>query len=253
MLNQRANPCSLGIGQERKEHQLASNMNSPLSGKVKAGFGGSGRYRNKVLVGALMIGVVPFVLSTFAASVTVGTGALEFGQGSQQAVACDPTVFAAISEEWHSQPTETDPSYGFFRVKSVTVSNLDLISCKGKKLRIRLIDTNGIEIPIGAYPDETMLPHVLQISLPDTDAPVSTSDAAGLVLTYLTGDGTFLSTNMDAAVSLNTSGTSVYDGSDLSPDSADVTFYLDPTGQIVNIDGQIVGRTTVETVNNPTR
>jgi hypothetical protein len=46
-------------------------------------------------------------------------------------------------------------------------------------------------------------------------------------------------------------GTSIYDGSALSPQSADVTFYLDPSAQLVNIDGQNVGRTTVESVNNP--
>ena len=232
---------------------MAGNLNSPLSGKVTSGFGGSGRYRNKVFLGTVLIAIVPFVMSTFAASVTVGSGALEFGQGSQQAVACDPNVFAAISEEWHSQPTETDASAGFFRVKSLTVSNLDLISCKGKKLRVRLIDTVGVEIAIGLAVDEATSPHVLQISLPDTDSPVSTSDSAGLALSYLTGDGTFISSNMDAAVSLNTSGTSIYDGSDLTANSADVTFYLDPTALIINIDGQLVGRTTVETVNNPTR
>lgn len=232
---------------------MAGKLHSPLSGKVASGFGGSGRYRNKVFLGTVLIGIVPFVMSTFAASVTVGSGALEFGQGSQQAVACDPNVFAAISEEWHSQPTEADSSAGYFRVKSVTVSNLDLISCKGKKLRIRLIDTTGVEIPIGVAVDAAVSPHVLQISLPDTDAPVSTSDSAGLALSYLTGDGTFISSNMDAAVSLSTSGTSVYDGSDLTPNSADVTFYLDPTAALINIDGQLVGRTTVETVNNPTR
>jgi hypothetical protein len=232
---------------------MAGKLHSPLSGKVTSGFGGSGRYRNKVFLGTVLIGIVPFVMSTFAASVTVGSGALEFGQGSQQAVACDPNVFAAISEEWHSQPTEADSSAGYFRVKSVTVSNLDLISCKGKKLRIRLIDTTGVEIPIGVAVDAAVSPHVLQISLPDTDAPVSTSDSAGLALSYLTGDGTFISSNMDAAVSLSTSGTSVYDGSDLTPNSADVTFYLDPTAALINIDGQLVGRTTVETVNNPTR
>jgi len=202
---------------------MAGKLHSPLSGKVTSGFGGSGRYRNKVFLGTVLIGIVPFVMSTFAASVTVGSGALEFGQGSQQAVACDPNVFAAISEEWHSQPTEADSSAGYFRVKSVTVSNLDLISCKGKKLRIRLIDTTGVEIPIGVAVDAAVSPHVLQISLPDTDAPVSTSDSAGLALSYLTGDGTFISSNMDAAVSLSTSGTSVYDGSDLTPNSADVT------------------------------
>jgi hypothetical protein len=211
------------------------------------------------LLGTVVIGIVPFVLSTFAASVTVGNGALEFGQGSQQAVACDSNVFAAISEEWHSQPTEEDTSAGFFRVKSLTVSNLDLLSCRGKKLRVRLIDTVGAEIPIGIPDGQNNEPRVLQISLPDLDAPESTSDSAGLALSYLTGDGMFLSTDMRAAVSLNITGTSIYDGSDLNPQSADVTFYLDsPTDQIanprqINIDGQIVGRTTVETVNNTTR
>ena len=56
-----------------------------------------------------------------------------------------------------------------------------------------------------------------------------------------------------SAASLNIAGTSIYDGSDLSTTSADVTYYLDPTSSIVNIDGQVVGRTTVETVNNPKR
>jgi hypothetical protein len=122
---------------------MPNRLNSPLEGRVKSGFGGSGRYKNKILVGVGLIAVVPFLVSTFAASVTVGTGALQFGQGSQQAIACDPLVYAAISEEWHSQPTESDASAGFFRVKSVTISNLDLIACKNTKLRVRLIDTQG--------------------------------------------------------------------------------------------------------------
>jgi hypothetical protein len=46
-------------------------------------------------------------------------------------------------------------------------------------------------------------------------------------------------------------GTAVYDGTTLSATNADATFYLDPTAVTVNIDGQSVRRTTVETVNNP--
>jgi hypothetical protein len=57
---------------------------------------------------------------------------------------------------------------------------------------------------------------------------------------------------MYASINMSTSGTSIYDGSTLSANSADVTFYLDPTQQAINIDGAIVGRTTVESVNNPT-
>ena len=229
---------------------MRQGLNSPLSGRVSSGFGGGkSRHKNKIIIGAALAGVVPFLVSTFAASVTVGSGALEFGQGSQQAIACDPNVFAAISEEWHSAPTAGDASAGFFRVRGVTVSNLDLTSCRGKKLRIRLISTVGTELPIGPIPEA----HVLQISLPDVDAPVGTNDASALALTYLTGDGSVVSSAMAGSVSLNLSGTSIYDGSDLSATNADVTFYLDSTATIVNLDGQTIGRTTVETVNNPKR
>ena len=229
---------------------MQQGLQSPLSGRVSSGFGGGrSRHKNKILIGAALAGIVPFLVSTFAATVTVGSGALEFGQGSQQAIACDPTVFAAIGEEWHSAPTAGDASAGFFRVRGVTVSNLDLASCRGKKLRLRLISTLGAELSIGATPEA----HVLQISLPNVDAPVSSSDAAALALTYLTGDGTVVSSPMAGSVSLSVSGTSIYDGSDLSATSADVTFYLDSSATIVNLDGQTIGRTTVETVNNPTR
>jgi hypothetical protein len=201
------------------------------------------------MIGVTLVALVPFMMSTFAANVTVGSGALEFGQGSQQAIACDPTVFVSIGEEWHSQPTPTDSSAGFFRVKAVTISNLDLNNCRGKKLRMRLINTTGSEIAIGASPDV----RVLQVVIPDVDAQVSSSDATYLQLAALNGDGGVVSGTLTSAASLNLAGTAIYDGSDLSATSADVTYYLDPTRTLVNIDGQIVGRTTVETVNNPKR
>lgn len=232
-----------------KGDAIASNLGSPLSSKMNSGFGGIGSAKSKVILGVAVVALVPFLMSTFAANVTVGTGALEFGQGSQQAIACDPVVYVAIGEEWHSQPAQNDPSAGFFRVKAVTVSNVDLNSCRGKKLRMRLIDTSGKELAVGAAADAK----VLQIVVPNVDAQVSSSDPTYLQLATLNGDGGVISGNLAAAVSMSIAGTSVYDGSDLSPTSADVTFYLDPTATLVNIDGQSVGRTTVETVNNPRR
>jgi hypothetical protein len=225
---------------------MARDLNSPLSGRVTSRFGGSGRHRNKILVGIATAAVVPFLLSTFAASVTVGSGQLDFGQGSQQAIACDSQVYVALNQEWHSAPTATDATAGFFRVRSVTISNLDLVACKNTKLRIRLIDATGHEIQLGAIPGA----NVLQISLPNTDQPVSISDPAALGLTYLTSTGDPISGTMPAQISLSTSGVSVYDGSTLTPNNADATFYIDPSQQ-VNIDGSTVGRVTVETVNNP--
>jgi hypothetical protein len=220
-------------------------LHSPLSGPVNSGFGGGKKYKSKILFGAALVGVIPFMLSTFAASVTVGNGALEFGQGSQQAVACDSKIYIAMGEEWHSQPATNDPSAGYFRVRAVTVSNLDLQSCAGKKLRIRLINGSSQEITLGSIPEAK----VLQVTLP---APTSNiSDSTALLLSYLTGTGSPISGTLLASAAVSVSGTSVYDGSVLSANNADVTFFIDPAAQTVNIDGQLVLRTTVETIDNP--
>ena len=224
-----------------------NGLDSPLSGSVKSRFGGAGKYRNKVVLGTAVVAFVPFLLSTFAASVTVGTGALEFGQGSQQAIACDDTVYVALGEEWHANPVPEDPSAGFFRLRTATISNLNLTTCAGKKLRLRLIDGSSAEIVLGSLPDAK----VLEVTIP-RDVPVSNlSDPTELRLTYLTGQGQPIAGAMAATVGMNVSGTSVYDGSSLTNISADVMFYLDPTATLVNIDGQQVRRATVETVANP--
>lgn len=224
-----------------------NGLDSPLSGSVKSRFGGAGKYRNKVVLGTAVVAFVPFLLSTFAASVTVGTGALEFGQGSQQAIACDDTVYVALGEEWFASPVPEDSSAGYFRLRTATISNLNLTTCAGKKLRLRLIDGSSAEIVLGSLPDAK----VLEVTIP-SEVPVSNlSDPTALRLTYLTGQGQPIAGAMAASVGMNVSGTSVYDGSSLTNISADVMFYLDPTATLVNINGQQVRRATVETVANP--
>jgi hypothetical protein len=222
-------------------------LHSPLSGPVNSGFGGGKRYKSKIVFGIAVMGFIPFVMSTFAASVTVGNGALEFGQGSQQAIACDSKIYIAMGEEWHGAPTTNDPSAGFFRVRAVTVSNLDLQNCAGKKLRVRLIDGTSQEIGIGPVPEAK----VMQVTLPTTPPVSNISDSTALLLTYLTGTGTPISGTLLASSAVSISGTSIYDGSVLSANNADVTFFIDPAKTAVNIDGQSVFRTTVETIDNP--
>ena len=233
------------VDYRRKE--MAKYLESPLSGRVNSKFGGTGRFKNKIILGTTLIATVPLVLSTFAASVTVGTGSLEFGQGSQQATACDKQIYVALGEEWKSAPTPEDSSAGYFRVRTVTVSNLDLQSCAGKKLRIRLIDGASAEITLGSIPEAK----VLQMAIPSAAPSSNLGDATGLGLTYLSGIGGVISGSMLANAAISVSGTSIYDGSVLTPQNSDVTFYLDPTATTVNIDGQQVRRTTVETIDNP--
>jgi hypothetical protein len=238
------NPC---FYRAKKGDAVASGLNSPLSGPVNSGFGGGRKYKSKIIFGISVAAFVPFLLSTFAASVTVGNGNLEFGQGTQAAVACDPQIYIALAQEWHPAPTPEDSSSGFFRVRSVTVSNVDLASCAGKKLRVRLIDGSSSELTLGSTPESK----VVQVTLPGV-APISNiSDPTALLLSYLTGTGTPISGTLLASAALSVSGTSVYDGSVLNVNNGDVTFYLDPSATTINIDGQQVRRTTVETIDNP--
>ena len=127
---------------------MASMLGSPLSGNVNSGRSkrGIGKTKRNIVFGVAAVSVIPFLLSTFAASVTIGTGALEFGQGSQQAIACDQNVYVAIGEEWHGAPTQQDSSAGFFRVRTVTISNVNVESCSNKRLRVRLIDGSSLRI-----------------------------------------------------------------------------------------------------------
>jgi hypothetical protein len=226
---------------------VAAGLNSPLSGPVNSGFGGGRKYKSKIIFGISVAAFVPFLLSTFAASVTVGNGNLEFGQGTQAAVACDPQIYIALAQEWHPAPTPEDSSSGFFRVRSVTVSNVDLASCAGKKLRVRLIDGSSSELTIGSTPESK----VVQVTLPSVAPTSNISDPTALLLSYLTGTGTPISGTLLASAALSVSGTSVYDGSVLNVNNGDVTFYLDPSATTINIDGQQVRRTTVETIDNP--
>ena len=223
---------------------MSHDLNSPLSGRVTSNFGGVGRHKSKIIFGTALIALVPMMLSTFAASVTVGSGNLEFGQGSQQAIACDSNVFVAMGEEWHGAPTPQDSSAGFFRVRTITVSNLDVESCVGKRLRVRLVDGASSEIQIGSVQGAT----VFQVALPQSAPASNITDSASLGLSYLSGTGQLISGAMAATAVLNVSGTSVYDGTPLSTQSADVTFYVDPSATQVNVDGQLVRRATVETV-----
>jgi hypothetical protein len=91
---------------------------------------------------------------------------------------------------------------------------------------------------------------VLQVIIPKLAPTSNITEPTELGLTYLTGYGQPITGTMAANVNLNVSGVSMYDGTPLSTTSADVTFYLDSTATLVNLNGQVVRRATVETVNN---
>ena len=82
---------------------MRKNVGSPLSNRVNSRFGGSVNHRSKKIIAGFLIATIgPLVATTLAASVTIGTGSLEFGQGSQAAVACDSEITTSMTETWYN-------------------------------------------------------------------------------------------------------------------------------------------------------
>jgi hypothetical protein len=122
---------------------MRRNIGSPLTGRVSSNFGGSVNHRTKkIIVGLLIATIGPLIATTLAASVTIGSGSLEFGQGSQAAVACDSVITTAITETWYQTST-------VFRVNSIVLTLLDSTACTGKNLKLSLLGTSGTALTVG--------------------------------------------------------------------------------------------------------
>ena len=123
---------------------MRRNIGSPLAGRVSSNFGGSVNHRTKKIIAGLLIATIgPLIATTLAASVTIGNGStLEFGQGSQAAVACDTSITTAITETWYQTST-------VFRVNSIVLTLLDSTACTGKNLKLSLLGTSGTALTVG--------------------------------------------------------------------------------------------------------
>ena len=123
-----------------------SKKNPPLSSRMGSRFGGGGRTRKKKQIGAGLATLlaVTYFGSTFAASISLNDGAdLEFGQGTQAAIACDTDgVTTAINEIWNNDRTQFD-------VSTVVLSGINTSACAGKIFRVTLLGNTGTELQLG--------------------------------------------------------------------------------------------------------
>ncbi len=132
---------------------MRKNVGSPLSNRVNSRFGGSVNHRSKKIIAGFLIATIgPLVATTLAASVTIGNGGnLEFGQGSQAAVACDTAITTAITETWYNAST-------IFEVATIVLSDLNTAAgagvsnagCGGKILKVSLLGSSGTALTIGS-------------------------------------------------------------------------------------------------------
>ena len=194
---------------------MRRNIGSPLAGRVSSNFGGSVNHRTKKIIAGLLIATIgPLIATTLAASVTIGTGNLEFGQGSQAAVACDTSITTAITETWYQSTT-------VFQVATIVLTGLDTragagvsnAGCGGKTLKISLLDASGNALTFGSS---------------------GTATSASV---------TFAATGVDGAQTLATNGVT---GS-LSTAGASATLTLTIPTASIHLDAASVYRVAIET------
>ena len=195
---------------------MRRNIGSPLAGRVSSNFGGSVNHRTKKIIAGLLIATIgPLIATTLAASVTIGNGStLEFGQGSQAAVACDTSITTAITETWYQSTT-------VFQVATIVLTGLDTragagvsnAGCGGKTLKISLLDASGNALTFGSS---------------------GTATSASV---------TFAATGVDGAQTLATNGVT---GS-LSTAGASATLTLTIPTASIHLDAGSVYRVAIET------
>jgi hypothetical protein len=114
-------------------------------------FGGGGRSRKKKQIGAGIASLlaVTYFGSTFAVNVSLGTGDLEFGQGTRAAVACDTDgITTAINETWNNGEEQFD-------VSTVVLSDIDTSACANKIFRVTLLGNTGTALQLGNLSGQT--------------------------------------------------------------------------------------------------
>jgi len=90
-------------------------------------------------LGMLALSVVGF---TVAASITIGNGnRLEFGQGLYQITSCDQWIGIKLN------PSAASYS-GQSRVANINLSGFDALNCRGRNIKIQLLDGASAILPI---------------------------------------------------------------------------------------------------------
>ena len=95
----------------------------------------------KIALGLAAVILIPTIGSTLAGSIAVGSGSVEFGQGTTATAACDDSI--------NIIPTSTYTSSGSFALTSISVGSLET-SCDNKYLKIKVINSANTAVIIGA-------------------------------------------------------------------------------------------------------
>ena len=100
------------------------------------------RNKKKALFAGLFL-LLPSLSTTLAGQITLGTGAIEFGQGSQATAVCDTNITVDLQSTY-------DSASAIFEVSTITLGDLDTraAGCEGETLSIKALNSAGTELDL---------------------------------------------------------------------------------------------------------
>ena len=119
-----------------------------------------------LILGVALVAGVMTVGSTLAASVTVSSGAITFGQGVAQATACDNSITLTPGAGFTN-----NAGAGSFQLKTIRISDLDATDCDGKTFIIKAWDDNGAT-PLTLFGTDTEISSLIDPVKGTSTAPV---------------------------------------------------------------------------------
>ena len=87
----------------------------------------------KILLGIGALISIPVIGTTLAAQITIGSGNLNFGQGVQQAAACDNAITVSLASSFDNAQTS-----GTFNLGNVVATGIAYPDCAGKDFTLSL-------------------------------------------------------------------------------------------------------------------
>jgi hypothetical protein len=142
------------------------------------------------ILGIALVAGVSTLGSTLAATVTIGSSPITFGQGLTQAVACDSSITVTPTTEFVNST-----GAGAFRLKTIVIGGLDVTAtnsstgagCGGKNLIIRAYGDSG-STPLTLWSGNDGITSAINATIASTTANsgVTVSTASGNITYTIT-------------------------------------------------------------------
>jgi hypothetical protein len=138
------------------------------------------------ILGIALVAGVSTLGSTLAASVTVSSGAVTFGQGVAAATACDSTITLTPATSFDNDSTLANAK---FKLGSIAITNLDATACDGKTFVLKAWGESS-DTALTLFGSETAITSVVNAtkgsSTATTGATVTSANTTSILYTITT-------------------------------------------------------------------